>query len=196
MMSSLAQDSLPRQDRIRRYILLLAGAEGGVIRNRGALQKMLYVVARTTGDADMVASFVPGEHGPHSEQASDELARMSRDGLLSHAGGEIAATSAGREAAGEAGKSLGEYTRTVIAGHGSFLGDMTDEELLLYTHLVYPSMTANSRECIDLARRAEEIVMGMVRDEKISSGRAAEVLALPFYDMLPLMKKHGIPNMY
>ena len=82
----------------------------------------------------------------------------------------------------------------MIAGHVPFLNDMTDEELLLYMHLVYPGTSTGSRACAALARRAEDIVMGMVRDEKISSGRAAEVMGIPLHDVLPMMTRHGIPN--
>lgn len=195
MMSSL-QGCLPCRSRIRGYILLLACEGGGSIRNRETLQKMLYTVAKRIGDGEMAAGFGPGEHGPYSEQASDELDRMSRDGLVSRARGTVAPTLAGRAAAQDARSSLDEYTQAAIAGHGPFLSAMTDEQLLLYTHLLYPDMTVNSRECIDLAHRADEIVMGMVRDEKISSGRAAEVLGISVHDILPMMKKHGIVNLY
>lgn len=157
---------------------------------------MLYTVARRIGDDEMGASFGPGEHGPYSEQASDELDCMSRDGLVSRAQGIIAPTLAGRAAAQDARSNLDEYTQAAIAGYGPFLNTMTDEQLLLYTHLLHPEMTVNSRECIDLAHRADEIVMGMVRDEIISSGRAAEILGISIHDVLPMMKKHGIVNLY
>ena len=186
----------PHRGRIRSYILLLAGEGGGAVRSIETLQKMLYTVARKTGDGEVEAGFGPGERGPHSKEAADELDRMSGDGLVSRAQGAIATTPAGRAAARDARRGLGEYTRAAIAGYGPFFNSMTDEQLLLYTHLLHPGMTANSRECIDLARRADEIVMGMVRDEIISSGRAAEVLGIPIHDILPMMKKHGIPNLY
>ena len=72
---------------------------------------------------------------------------------------------------------------------------MTDEELVLYMHLVHPGASAGSGACAALARRAEDIVMGMVRAEKISTGRAAEVMGIPFRDVLSMMKRHGIPNL-
>ena len=186
----------PHRGRIRSYILLLAGEGGRAVRSIEALQMMLYTVARKTGDGEVEAGFGPGERGPHSKDAADELDRMSGDGLVSRAQGAIATTPVGRAAARDARRGLGEYTRAAIAGYGPFFNAMTDEQLLLYTRLLHPDMTANSRECIGLARRADEIVMGMVRDEKISSGRAAEVLGIPIRDILPMMKKHGIPNLY
>lgn len=196
MMSSLMQVELSREGRIRHYILLLAGAEDDAIRNSATLQKLLYTVAKETGDGDMEASFEPSEYGPYSEQASDELDRLSRDGLVSQTQGRIAPTKAGRAAAQDVLKGLDEYTHAVITGYRPFLNSLTDEQLLLYIHLLYPSMSEKSRTCAGLVQRAEGIVMDMVRDGKISSGRAAEVLKIPFHDVLPMMKKHGIVNLY
>ena len=195
-MASLLQASLSIQDRLHRYILLLAGAEDGGVRSGAVLQKLLYILQKKTGDSGMEASFKPGEHGPHSEQAAGELARLSRDGLVSLGPkGRVAPTPAGRSAAKDAGSDLDEYAQAVIEGHVPFLNAMTDEELALYMHLVYPDMSAGSSACAALARRAEEIVMGMVRDGKVSSGRAAEVMGIPFHDVIPMMKRHGIPNL-
>ena len=196
MMSSLKEPCLSCRDRLRRCILLLAGAEDNAIRSGATLQKLLYTVAKETGDGDMAAGFEASEYGPHSEQASCELDRLSREGLVSQARGEIAATPAGREAARGAIGGLGEHAEAAIAGHGPFLNSLTDEQLLLYTRLLYPDMFAGRGACADLVRRAEEIVMGMVRDGKISSGRAAEVLGIPFHDILPMMKKHGVVNVH
>ena len=196
-MSPLMQASLPIQDRVRRCILLLAGAAGdGGVRSGLVLQNLLYVLAKKTGDGGIKDGFKPGELGPHSEEAAGVIGRMAEDGLISIGReGRIAATPKGRESARDAGEGLDEYARAVIAGHVPFLNDMTDEEMLLYMHLVHPDMSAGSRACAALARRTEDIVMGMVRDEKISSGRAAEVMGIPFRDVLPMMVRRGIPNL-
>lgn len=196
MMSSLKQPRMSHQAWFRRCILLLAGAEDEAIRSGATLQILLYTVAKRTGDDNMAAGFEPSEYGPYSEQASDELDRLSRDGLVSQARGGIALTPAGREAARDILGGLDEYTAAVIAGHRPFLNSLTDEQLLLYTRLLHPDMFAYYGACTDLVHRAEDIVMGMVRDGKISSGRAAEVLKIPFHDILPMMKKHGIVNLY
>ena len=196
-MSSLMQASLPIQDRMRRCILLLAGAaEDGGVRSVLVLQNLLYVLAKKTGDGGIEGSFGPGELGPHSEEATGVIGRMAEDGLISIGReGRIAATPEGRASARDAGEGLDEYARAVIAGHVPFLNDMTDEELLLYMHLVHPDMSAGSRACAALAHRTEDIVMGMVRDEKISSGRAAEVMGVPFRKVLSMMRRYGSPNL-
>ena len=46
MMSSLKEPCLPCRDRLRRCILLLAGAEDNAIRSGATLQKLLYTVAK------------------------------------------------------------------------------------------------------------------------------------------------------
>ena len=207
-MSSLMQASPPIHGRMRRCILLLAGAAGdGGVRSGLVVQNLLYVLAKKTGDGVIEGRFEPGELGPHSEEAAGELGphseeaagelgRMAGGGLASIGrGGRIAATPAGRAAARDAGDGLGKCARAVIAGHVPFLNDMTDEELVLYMHLEHPCMSAGSRACAALACRTEDIVMGMVRNEKVSSGRAGEVMGVPFREVLSMMKRHGIPNL-
>ena len=106
-MPSLMQASLPIQDRMRRCILLLAGAGDAGVRSGLVLQKLLYVLAKETGDGGIEGSFGPGELGLHSEEAAGELGRMAEDGLVSIGrGGGIVATPAGRAAARDAGEGL------------------------------------------------------------------------------------------
>ena len=196
-MSSLMQASPPIHGRMRRCILLLAGAAGdGGVRSGLVVQNLLYVLAKKTGDGVIEGRFEPGELGPHSEEAAGELGRMAGGGLASIGrGGRIAATPAGRAAARDAGDGLGKCAGAVIAGHVPFLNDMTDEELVLYMHLEHPCVSAGSRACAALACRTEDIVMGMVRNEKVSSGRAGEVMGVPFREVLSMMKRRGIPNL-
>ena len=196
-MPAMTEASLPIQDRMRRCILLLAGAAGyGGVRSGLVLQSHLCVLAKKTGGGGIEGGFEPGELGPHGEEGAAELGRTAGDGLVSiEPGGRIAVARAGRAAARDAGKGLGERARAAIAGHVPFLNGMTDEELAPYMQLVYPGMSAGSRACAALARGAEGTAMGTVGGEKISSGRAAEVLGGPFREVHSTMKRHGIPNL-
>ena len=151
-MPAMTEASPPIQDRMRRCILLLAGAAGdGGVRSGLVLQSLLYVLAKKTGDGGIEGGFEPGEIGPHSEEGAGELGRMAGDGLVSiEPGGRIAVARAGRAAARDAGKGLGERARAAIAGHVPFLNGMTDEELALHMHLVYPGTSVGSRACAPL----------------------------------------------
>ena len=196
MASALVQATLSCRDRIRRYMLLLAGAGGEAVHGRAAIQKMLYVLAKDTGEGDVESDFEPRDHGPYSQQVADELDSLARGGLLVNTASGIALTAAGRAAAGDAGRGLDDDRMEVLCECKRFFNDMTDEQLLLYTCLVYPDMVAGTAAHADLRLRAVDIVMGMVEEEKISSGHAAEILKMPFHDILDLMKKRGIAYLH
>ena len=160
------------------------------------LQKMLYVLTKDIGDGGVESTFKPHDYGPYSQQAADELDGLSRDGLVSRASGRVALTPAGRAAAEDAGRSRGEIEAASLRGCKRFFNSLSSEQALLYIHLLYPDMAADSRAHNDVALRAEDIVMGMVKEGKISQGRAAEMLKVPYRDILDMMGRRGIVNLY
>lgn len=195
MASATVQGVPSCRGRIRRYMLLLVDAGWEAVHDRAAIQRMLYVLAKDTGDGEVESGFGPRGRGPYSQQVADELDSMSRDGLV-EAPGRIALTAAGHAAADDAGRGLDDDGMEVLCECKRFFNDMTDEQLLLYTCLVYPDMVAGTAAHADLRLRAVDIVMGMVEEEKISSGHAAEILKMPFHDILGLMKRRGIAYLH
>lgn len=197
LMASVPAQAAPScRGKIRRYMLLLADAGGEAVHGRAAIQKMLYVLAKDTGDREVESGFGPRGRGPYSQQVADELDSMSRDGLVVEAPGRIALTAAGHAAADDADRGLDYDRRELLCECKRFFNGMTDEQLLLYTCLVYPDMVATTAAHADLLHRAADIVMGMVEEEKISSGHAAEILKMPFHDILDMMKGRGIAYLH
>ena len=196
MAMTVLRSTLPCGGRIRRYMLLLAGAGDESVRGHTMLQKMLYVLAKDADDEGVESTFRPHDYGPYSQQVADGLDALSRDGLVSHVQGKITMTSEGRAAARDAGRDLDETETAIVWGCKRFFNGMTNEQLLLYIYQVYPDMAVNSKVYNDIVPRAEEIVMGMVREEKISSGRAAEILKVNYRDVLDMMGRRGIVNLY
>ena len=192
MALTLLRSTLPCNGRIRRYMLLLANEGGESVRGHAVLQKMLYVLSKDIGDDDVESSFKPYDHGPYSQQAADELDSLSRDGLVAHADGKVAITPAGRAVAEDASGGLDMTEAASLRGCKRFFNNMTDEQLLLYIYLLYPDMAVNSRTYDDIVSRAEDIVMSMIKEEKISTGRAAEILKVSYRDVLAMMGRHGM----
>ena len=196
MALTLLRSTLPCDGRIRRYMLLLVGAGDESVRGHTMLQKMLYVLAKDVGDGGVESTFKPHDYGPYSQQVAYVLDSMSRDGMLSHVPGKIIPTPSGRAAADDASRNLSEAETAILRECKRFFNNITNEQLLLYTYLLYPDMAANSRVRDDIVPRAEDIVMGMVKEEKISSGRAAAILKVPYRDILDMMGRRGIANLY
>lgn len=196
MAVTLPHSTLPCGGRIRRYMLLLAGEGGGGVRGHKMLQKMLYVLAKDIGDGGVESTFKPHDCGPYSQQAADELDSLSRDGLVSRASGRVALTPAGRAAAEDAGRGKNETEAALLRGCKRFFNSLSSEQARLYIQLLYPDMAVDSRAYNDIASRAEDIVMNMIREGKISQGRAAEMLKVPYRDILDMMGRRGIVNLY
>ena len=192
MAMTLLRSTLPCGGRIRRYTLLLAGAGDEGVRGRTMLQKMLYVLAKDVDDEGVESTFRPHDYGPYSQQVADGLDALSRDGLVSHVQGKITLTSEGRAAARDAGRDLDETETAIVWGCKRFFNGMTNEQLLLYIYQVYPDMAVNSKVYNDIVPRAEDIVMSMLKEEKITTGRAAEILKVSYHDVLDIMGRHGM----
>ena len=196
MAMTLLRSTLPCNGRIRRYTLLLVGAEDDGVRGHAVLQIMLYVLAKDMEDEGVESTFRPHDYGPYSQQVADGLDALSRDGLVSHMPCKITLTPAGRAAARDAGRGLDETETAIVCECRRFFNDMTDEQLLLYMYQVYPDMAADSRVHDDIMARAEDIAMSMLKEGKISTGRTAEILKVGYSDVLDMAARRGIACLY
>ena len=64
----------------------------------------------------------------------------------------------------------------VLDEYKKILNDMTNNELLAYTYSAYPDMVEESVEYENLKPNMENYILSLIRKQKISSQRAAELL--------------------
>lgn len=85
----------------------------------------------------------------------------------------------------------GPRTLDVLLEYKETFNDMSDDELLAYVCAAH-SDAAGPAACGRLRARMEGLVMSMLRKEKISCGRAAELLGEEYWSVLKKAGEAGI----
>ena len=163
-------------DELHKFIILLANANGESIKGRLKLQKMMYLLSDKIEEIKEQSSYDADNYGPYSEVVDEEEQYLEQIGVLTSSPGEIALTETGKEIAQELSKHEDEKTLKVLDEYKKFLNDMTSNELLAYIYSAYPDMTEESVEYENLKPNIENYILSLIRKQKISSQRAAELL--------------------
>ena len=163
-------------DELHKFIILLANANGESIKGRLKLQKMMYLLSDKIEEIKEQSSYDADNYGPYSEVVDEEEQYLEQIGVLTSSPGEIALTEAGKEIAQEMSKNEDEKILKVLNEYKKFLNDMTGNELLAYIYSAYPDMTEESVEYENLKPNIEKHILSLIRKQKISSQRAAEML--------------------
>lgn len=164
---------------LHRFIILLADANGGPVRGRLKLQTMMYLLSDKIEEVRIQSSYDADSHGPYSEVIDAEVQYLEYVGILTGNAGEIALTQTGKETAQELSKNEDKKILKILDEYKKFLNDMTGKELLAYICSAYPNMTEESAGHENPRLNVERHVMSLVRKQKISSQRAAELLNRP-----------------
>ena len=163
-------------DELHKFIILLANANGESIKGRTKLQKMMYLLSDKIEEIKEQSSYDADNYGPYSEVVDEEEQYLEQIGVLTSSPGEIALTETGKEIAQELSKHEDEKTLKVLNEYKKFLNDMTGNELLAYIYSAYPDMTEESVEYENLKPNIENYILSLIRKQKISSQRVAELL--------------------
>ena len=163
-------------DELHKFIILLANANGESIKGRTKLQKMMYLLSDKIEEIKEQSSYDADNYGPYSEVVDEEERYLEQIGVLTSSHGEIALTETGKEIAQEMSKNEDEKILKVLNEYKKFLNDMTGNELLAYIYSAYPDMTEESVKYENLKPNIEKHILSLIRKQKISSQRAAELL--------------------
>ena len=163
-------------DDLQKFIILLANANDESIKGRVKLQKMMYLLSDKLAKVKEQSSYDADNYGPYSEVIDEEEQYLEQVGVLTSNQGDIALTKIGKEIAQELSKDEDEQILKVLGEYKKFLNDMTSKELLAYIYSAYPDMTEESVEYENLKPNMENHIMSLIRKQKISSQRAAELL--------------------
>lgn len=163
-------------DELHKFIILLANANGESIKGRLKLQKMMYLLSDKIEEIKEQSSYDADNYGPYSEVVDEEEQYLEQIGVLTSSPGEIALTKTGKEIAQEMSKNEDEKILKVLNEYKKFLNDMTGNELLAYIYSAYPDMTEESVKYENLKPNIENYILSLIRKQKISSQRAAELL--------------------
>ena len=176
-----------------RFIILLANANNEPIRGRMKLQKMMYFLSHKVEEVKEQSGYGVDKYGPYSETIDCEERHLEKTGVLTcDSSGNIALTKTGKEMARELSKNEDKDTLESLDDYKEFLNDLTSEELLAYVYSAYPDMVEESAEYENLKPHMEKHVMSLIKKQKISAERGAELLDKPLYHVIQKIKNEQI----
>lgn len=176
---------------IQKKIILLASADEIPIRGRTWLQKEIFLISQLVDGIREEASFEPYMMGPYSDIVEEELTQLEYMGVVSVDDNKIVLTFSGMDIAKELKTKEAAEVLNHIKNFKEFLNDMTQDELLCYIHLAHPDMIVESVKYDKIKLKAEHILLNLVQKEKLSIGRAAELLRRDIGYVMHKLKQRG-----
>lgn len=194
---------IPAQDRIKKkilnecgavqkYIILVAYLNDEPIMGNTKLQKIMFLLSDAVEEVRDDCNYDAGMYGPYSERVAYELNYLTEMGVLYSVGNKIETTPTGQDIAEELLKRERRELIDLLSKYKAFLNDLTINEALAYVYLAYPSMASASFKIDDLKPNMENYIMSLVKKQKISAQRAAELLHISYLHALRKMSKRGI----
>ena len=164
---------------LRKLVVLLAAAnEGEPIRGMTRLQNIMFMLTEEDGES-YPYGYTAGGRGPRSDVVDEEVRCLEESGILRADGENISITRLGKEVADRIAGEEDRLTLIMIDNHKEMFNDLTIDELLAYMYSAYPDMAAGPPAYGLTAADRERHIMSMLKKEKITTGRAAEILGRP-----------------
>ena len=183
---------LESEDELQKFLILLASANNEPIKGRLKLQKMMFLLSDKIEEIRNQSSYDADNYGPYSEVVDEEAQYLEQIGVLSSRPGEITLTKEGNEIAKELIKKENKNVLNALNEYKKFLNDLSSKEVLDYVYSAYPDMTEQSIEYETLKPNMEHHILSLVKKQKISAQRAAELLNKSQEYIIKKMKEKGI----
>lgn len=177
---------------VQKHIILAAYLNDEPITGNTKLQKIIFLLSDAVEEVRDDCNYDADMYGPYSEIVAYELNYLTEMGVLYSVGNKIATTSMGQDIAKELLKRERREVIDLLSKYKAFLNDLTINEALAYVYLAYPSMTSTSTKIDDLKPNMENYIMSLVKKQKISAQRAAELLHISYLHALGKMSERGI----
>ena len=178
------------RDDVHRQMVSLLGI--GPVDGRAKLQGMLFLVTYNVPEVKALLRYAPGRHGPYSEVVRDALEHLVAGGMITEGPGGISLTDRGREAGAAIRGGMDPWIMRLLDAYRDALNDLTGDELLAFMYTLFPDMAAESEDHDRIMSDLEPLVMALVKKEKISSGRAAELLGVTLDKVIDNMNRMGL----
>lgn len=179
-------------DELQSLMILLGHADNDTpIKGKLKLQKIMFLLSDRIESLREQSDYDPDMLGPYSEVVDEESQYLQDIGIFTE-GNQLSLTNEGKEIAKELEKKESKHILDYLIDYKRFLNDLTSNELLCYVYSAYPEMTDESVEYKRLLPIMEDTLLNLVKKQKISLNRAAELLNKDPAKIVAKLKEKGI----
>ena len=171
-------------DIINTFIILLVNANNEPIEGRLKFQKMMFVLSDIFQDVNKASNFYPYKYWPFSQVVDNKLGDLIENNVLTNIIDDIGITEEGKKTAEKITKDMDKSIIKSINECKDFFNNLTFDEVLSYIYSAYPNMVKESVYYHNIKSNMEYHIMSLLEKEKISIGRAAELLKIPIIDII------------
>ena len=187
---------------LEKYILLLVYIDGEPVYGRKKLQFMMYALGTPYPEIREWCNYTIQDDGPYSKILDDTLENLVQLVLLVERDDTIQLTKQSTEYAKIIADEKGGILEVqdafdikmpwVFHNYKNIINDIAIPEMLSFMYCSYPEITKGSKTYEKLKPDIEEHIFSLVAKEKISGGRAAELLNKSIYYARDKMRDMGI----
>ena len=180
------EEELGAEPSVSDYIILLLESAGGRL-SKLKIQKGLYILSKHIPRLSEVLEFTPYRYGPWSPQVGDEIDRLEAMGTVRVVKNEVEL--ADSEAARRA--KIGGEELELVREVGELLKLATDDELLLYTYVLYGGDEESDVKERVYSRRID-LAISLLQKGAVSFTLATRLAGLSPFELMEELKRRGI----
>lgn len=187
-MSASLIDSLEDDENL--IIYSIGALDNTPLRGKTKLQKLLFLISNVFCDIKEVFEFEPHLFGPYSEKIDHILDDLITLGIVYKNGNSYRLTEKGIQIY-ENLKPKKELV-DVIDDFKDFLNDLSEDQMLVFIYIFYPKYVEESAVWDRLKKDRVKVAMSLLKKQKVSFSKAAEIAGLNINEFENLLKENRI----
>lgn len=172
-------------------LFLLSGADNAPIPGDTAYQKEFFFIVNNDEELRDDADFEAYYYGPYSEPAEEAMEHLIAYGLAKKENGNFNITEKGKKIVNILKKNHFDIDIELIDEIKKFLNDLTSDERILFTYVLNPDYTTESKIRETVLSKRLALANNMYKKGKIDLEMAAHLSGLPIENFLNKIRKNG-----
>jgi len=181
------------RDPLKKYVLFLLNSNNNApIDGVTKFMKELFFISKNIPSLEDRADFEPDNYGPNSDVVDNVLTELSTLGWVNKKNNKYKISEEGEKILHES-ESISVDEEGMVSFIKSLINDLTYDEFMTLTYYNYPDMTTESLVSEKIRSKRKEIALSLLKKNKISKSKAAEIYGVPLRDFYKIIEQKGIP---
>lgn len=180
-------------DEIGMYVVRMLGQYEKPM-GKTRIHKTLFILTKDVTRLAAAFDFRPDDFGPYSMALELCLQKLRRDGFVDYDddakyGKPVSLTGAGKNAYVTHAANIDKDVAERLPVYIELFEDLGHNEMLAFVDSMFPEMAVKSKKYNDhIKPNLDKYIVQLIKKEKITTGRGAELLQIPYSEMRRIVK--------